>query len=379
MLNTQQGLCTVEAKSAKQIKEFIYLPEQIHKNHSNWLPPIYIDERNFFNPKKNIAFSHCDTIMLLALQNGRPVGRIMGIIHKTYNALHGEKTARFGFFDCYNIPEVAQLLISEIEHWAKSKGMTRIIGPYGFSDKDPQGFLIDGFEHMPVLDSACNLPYMVDFVEQAGYTKEVDCLIYTLDIDKGLPESYNRIIQRVEANNGFQFIEISKRSQLKQYILPILRMVNETYSELFGFVPMEEQEMLDFAKRYLPIVNPKFVKIATVGDKLAGFIIGLPNFTPGIQKAKGRLFPFGIFHILRAMRRTNQLDLMLGAVDKEFRGRGLEIAMAIRMINSCKEAGLDRIEIHLVLETNTAMIAELERANCNFHKRFRVFGKDVRC
>ena len=133
--------------------------------------------------------------------------------------------------------------------------------------------------------------------------------------------------------------------------------------------------MVEFAKRYLPIVDPRFVHVAKVGDKIVGFILGLPNFSPGLQEAKGRLFPLGIFNILKSMKRTKQLDLMLGAVEKTDRGRGVEIALAIQQIAACNKAGMEAIEIHLVLESNTPMLAELKRAGCHFHKRFRVFGK----
>jgi ribosomal protein S18 acetylase RimI-like enzyme len=140
---------------------------------------------------------------------------------------------------------------------------------------------------------------------------------------------------------------------------------------------MEEIEMVEFAKRYLPIVDPRFVHVAKVDDRIVGFILGLPNFSPGIQKAKGKLFPLGIFHILNSMKRTKQLDLMLGAVEKSYRGRGVEIALAIQLVAECKKAQLDTIEIHLVLESNTLMLAELKRAGCQYHKRFRVFGKEL--
>lgn len=366
-----------EVNSRSELRTFIHLPQKIHADNHNWLPPVYADEWNFFNPKKNRSFSHCDTIMLLAFEGKRPVGRIMGIINHTHNKIHNETTARFGYLECYNVPQVASLLLRGIESWANKLGMKRVIGPYGFSDKDPQGLLVDGFEHMPILDSACNMPYLVDLVENEGYDKEFDCFIYRYDLLQGAPDSYAVIAQRVARNNGYTFISPAKRSELKPLIVPILRLVNETYSHLYGFIPMEEVEMLEFAHRYLPIVDPRFVHVAKVEDKIVGFMLGLPNFTPGIQRAKGKLFPFGLFHILRSMRKTKQLDLMLGAVEKSYRGKGVEVALAVRLLDACKKAKYENIEIHLVLESNTQMLAELKRAGCQYHKRFRVFGKEL--
>jgi membrane-associated phospholipid phosphatase len=361
----------------KDMKTFIYLPEKIHKGHATWLPPIYMDERNFFNPKKNRNFNHCDTILLLAFRDEKPVGRIMGIIHRTYNAKLNEKTARFGYLECYNDTEVSHALISHIENWASEKGMNKIIGPYGFSDKDIQGLLIEGFEHIPLLDSASNFPYMIDLVIKEGYSKEIDCVVYKMDLTKKLPDIYENVSQRIQKKSKYQFLHFTNRKQLKPFIIPIFKLINETYKDLYGFVPMDDQDMIDFAGRYLPILDPRFVKIVKEDDVIVSFIIGLPNFTPGIQKAKGRILPFGILYIMSAMKKTKQLDLMLGAVKDGYRGKGLEIAMAMMIVNECLKAGMETLEVHLVLETNKKMFAELIDAGCDFHKRFRVYQKKL--
>jgi len=367
----------VEVKTKKQRKEFVYFPEKIHKDHKNWLPPIYMDELNFFNPAKNHAFSHCETAMYLAYKGKELVGRIMGIIHNTYNEFHNEKTARFGYIECYNDEEVAHLLISTVENWARQFGMVKMIGPYGFSDKDPQGLQIEGFEHMPILDTAVNFPYMVDLVEKNGYKKDVDCLVCRLDMSKDLPDVYTRIMQRFENKNDFVIREFKSKKELYPFVVPILRLVNETYTELYGFFPLSEIEMKEFASRYMDVLDPRFVKTIMKNEEVVSFIVGLPNFTPGIQKAKGRILPFGIIHILRAMKKTKQLDLMLGAVKPVYQGLGFEILMAIKLIQSCRKAGLTTMEIHLVLETNTKMLAELDRVGATVLKRFRVFGKEL--
>lgn len=372
-----QKVSIVEVKTRKQLKEFIYLPEKIHKSHKNWLPPIYIDEFKFFDPAKNHAFSHCDTVLYLAYRDKDVIGRIMGIIHHQYNEVRGEKTARFGFIECYNDSEVARLLLSTVENWARNFGIVKIIGPYGFSDKDPQGLQISGFEHMPILATAVNFPYMVNLVEENGYTKDIDCLVYKLDMTKPLPGVYNRIIQRFDSRKDFVLREYKSKKELKPFVIPILRLVNETYKELYGFTPLTELEMKEFASRYMDVLDPRFIKVIMKEDEIVAFIIGLANFSPGIQKSKGRLFPFGFIHILRAMKNTKQLDLMLGAVKTNCQGLGFEILMALRLIDSCKAAGLTQMEIHLVLETNTKMLAELERVEAQIHKKFRVFGKSL--
>ncbi len=364
-----------QVQSKKEFTEFIFLPEKIHKGHSNWLPPVYLDERTFFNPEKNHSFRDCDTRMILAYQNGKVGGRIMGIIHHAYNQSHGVRDARFGYLECPNNQEIAHALIQDIETWARGKGMERLIGPYGFSDKDVQGLMIEGFEHQPILDSACNFPYLVELVRNEGFEKEVDCLVYRYKLNGFPPDIYRQIHDRIENKNGYRLIEFTTRRELKPYILPVLRVVNETYSDLYGFVKMEEDVMLELANRYLPVLDPRFVKVVMCGEQLVGFLVGIPNFTPGLQKARGRMLPFGWYHILRSMKTSRQLDLMMGGVLPKFQNRGLEIYMAMRLIESCKRAGFKQIEVHLVLETNQRMLAELHKIGAVPHKRFRVFQK----
>ncbi|MHC1776321.1 MAG: hypothetical protein AB9834_13020 [Lentimicrobium sp.] len=361
----------------KSLGKFIRLPAAIHKCHSNWLPPIYMDEWNFFNPRKNLAFSHCDTIMAIAVKNRIPSGRIMGIIHHTYNRQHNEKTARFAFFDCFDDTEVAGSLLEFIKQWAISKGMLRLTGPFGFSDKDPQGFQIEGFNDLPLLDTNCNLPYMPVFLEKEGFEKYVDCLTYRFDLNVLLPEIYLRASQRVENSHRYEIIEFTSRKKLSPYIVPVLRLTNETYSQLYGFYPLNETEMEDLAKRYMPLLKPEFVKIITSNNEIVAYVVGLANMSAGIMKSKGRLFPFGWYHILRSMKTATQLDLMLGAVKPELQGHGLEVWMGLKLLESAKKAGYKSIATHLILETNTRMRSVVERLNAGLVKRFRVYSIEL--
>lgn len=366
-----------EVTSNKLLRTFIHLPAKFHKKESNWMPTIYADDWNFFNPKKNHQFDSCDTIMVLAYQNGKPVGRIMGIIHKKYNALRNENTARFGYFDSIDSQEVAHALFVFIRDWAKQKSIALLVGPYGFSDKDIQGLLIEGFDYLPLLDSACNPPYIVKLVENEGFVKEIDCMTYKFPVNLVLPELYYRIQQRSNYSNHTELVEFTSRRQLKPYIIPVLQLVNKTYDDLYGFVPMSDTEIQELASRYLPIIDPRFVKIIKKEGEVIAFIIAIPNLTKGIQKSRGYLFPIGIFQILLASKRTNQLDLMLGAVRRDYQGTGLEVVMGISLIESARKADFKDIEAHLILENNYKMRAEVERLKVPVHKRFRVYRKEI--
>jgi len=361
----------------KDLKNFIYLPEKIHAGHKNWVPPLYIDEWKYFNAKKNKAFAYCDTILLLAYRGKKAVGRIMGIINSRYNEFRREKTARFGFLETWEDEEVIKSLLTHVEDWARRKGITKIVGPYGFTDQDPEGFLIEGFESRATIATVYNFEWMPRLVEKQGYTKDVDYVVYKLDVPKELPEFYKKIYERVQRKGNFEIVEFRKRKELKPMVKPVLSLMNECYSQsmIYGYTPLDEKEMKSLAKRYIPVLDPKFLKVVKKGDEIVSFVIGIPDMTEGIQKARGRLFPFGFLKILRAAKKTKQLDLLLGAIKEEYRGRGLDVMMGVKMLASAQEAGLEWIDTHHEMETNVKVRAEMEKMGGKIYKRFRVFQK----
>jgi ribosomal protein S18 acetylase RimI-like enzyme len=151
--------------------------------------------------------------------------------------------------------------------------------------------------------------------------------------------------------------------------------MNECFRDIYGYTPLDEEEMDDLAKRYLPVIDPRFVKVVTRENKVIAFVIGIPNFADGIRQAKGHLWPFGFIKILRSARKTKQLDLLLGGVLEEYRGRGLDVMMGLKMIESAQKAGFDFMDSHHELETNTKMRAEVERMGGKVYKRYRIFQK----
>jgi len=368
-----------EVDSKKKLRKFIHLPAAIHKNHSNWVPPIYMDEWEFFNPKKNKSFQSCDTIMLLAYRANEVVGRIMGIIHRKYNEKHNENHARFAFFETWNDDVVAAALLGAIENWATGKGMVKLVGPLGFSDKDPQGFLIEGFDEPSVIASNCNFPYQVELLEKNSFTKECDLVVYQIKIPDPLPELYHKIGERaVRMNPNLRVLEFTSRRKVKPYIHPVLQLLNRTFTEIFGFIPFTEAEMDDFANRYLFLINPRFIKvIVNDQNEVVAFVIGMSHIGDGIRKARGKLFPFGIFQILASARKSKQLNLLLGGVDPAYRGKGLDVMMGGKMMESATALGKTTMDSHLELENNTKVRGEMEKVGGKVYKRFRVYSKKL--
>jgi hypothetical protein len=368
-----------EVKTHRDLKTFIYLPEKIHANHPNWVHPIYMDEWKYFNPKKNEAFSYCDTTLLLAFRGEEAVGRIMGIINSRYNEHKNEKTIRFGYLETWGDEEVIQALLKHVEEWARNKGMTKIVGPYGFSDQDPEGFLIEGFENRATIATYYNFEWMPSMVEKQGYTKDVDYFVYKLDVPREIPELYKRIYERAKKRGNFELIEFKKRKNIKPWIVPILSLMNECYmaGNIYGYTPLSEKEMKSLAARYLPVLDPRFVKAILIEGEVASFVVGIPDMTEGIQKARGRLLPFGFLKVLRAAKKTKQLDLLLGAIKEKYRGRGLDAIMGIKMFISAQEAGMEIMDTHHEMEENVRVRAEMERMGGKLYKKFRVYQKQL--
>ncbi|HAV41371.1 MAG TPA: hypothetical protein DCW97_03045 [Acidobacteria bacterium] len=368
-----------EIKSKKDLKSFIYLPEKLHQSQENWVHPLYPDEWAYFNPEKNRAFGYSDTLMLLAEKDRQPVGRVMGLINRRYNEVRGEATARFGYLESIEDQEVVHALLSRVEQWAKEKGMNRIIGPYGFSDQDPEGFLIKGFEYRATIATYHNFPWLPEMVEKEGYVKDLDYFVYKLQIPKEIPEIYRRVSERILKKGNFELLEFKNRREIKPWVRPILSLMNETYieSNIYGYAPLDENEMDALAKKYLPVLDPKLVKGVLKDGQPVAFIIGIPDMTAGIKKARGRLFPFGFIHILRAQKKTKQLEWLLGAIKKEYRGVGLDALMGMAMIASAQKAGFEIIDTHHEMEANVKVRAEMERMGGIVYKIFRVYQKSL--
>jgi len=299
----------------------------------------------------------------------------MGIVNRRSNELRHESNGRFGFIECFEDQDVFNALIGFVEEWARRLGMKKMVGPMGFSDQDPQGFLYEGFDHEPTLASFHNLPYMVRFVEAAGYTKEVDYVDYLVKVPDKLPDFYEKISTRMARQAEFRLVEFAKRKELKAYIGRVFELMNTTYQGIYGYVPLTQAEIDALVRQYLPVIDSRFVKVVTRNNELVGFVIGMPNMNVGLRQCKGHLFPFGILQIVAAMKKTKQLDLFLGAIREDCRGRGIDVLLGAAMLRSAIAVGFETMDSHHELENNLKMRAEMERVGGQVVKRFRIYQK----
>ena len=366
-------------ETRRDLKNFIHLPARIHKEHHNWIPPLYGDEWVFFSKKKNKSFEHCDTILYLAYRGDELVGRIMGIIHREYNRDKNENNARFNFLEAWDDREVIEALIDAVMQWAKEMGTEKMVGPLAFSDKDPQGYLVEGYNEPVVIASHCNFKYITDHLADMGFIKEIDLVVYKVPIPEVTPEIYLKIAERAERNNPeLRLVEFKTRSQLRKYIRPILSLVNETFTGIYGFTPFTPEEMDDFANRYIFVLDPKFAKaIINQDSETVAFIVGMPDISKGIKKSNGYLFPFGFIPVLTSGRKAKQLNLLLGAIRPDYQNKGLDTILGRAMLDSARKAGKTHMDSHLEMESNSKVRAEMEYMGGKVYKRYRIFQKKI--
>lgn len=366
-----------EVTCPRDLRDFIYLPEKIHAHHPHWVPPIYRDERSYFNPSRNRAFARCDTLLLLALRGSEPVGRVEGIVPHHYNRFRGEQSARFACLEAYEDPEVVSSLLGKVEDWARQAGMEKIVGPYGFSDQDPSGFLVEGFEHPPTISTYYNFKWMPRMLESIGYEKEIDYVTYRIEVSPEQPENHHRMFDRILKRGNFEILKFRSRKEAVAWAKPAFRLMNEAYTEesIYGFCPMDEDEMDSLVRKYFAFLDPRFMHAVRAGGDLAGFVIGIPDFAVGIRKARGRLSPQGLFRIWRAMKAAREIVLLLGAVKKCYRGLGVELLLWMSLWDAARKAGMLLVDTHHQMETNRKIRAVSEWLSGSLYKRHRVYRK----
>lgn len=368
------GVTVTEVRDGAGFRRFLRVPYEVHRTDPRWVPPVVAEERDRLLPERNPSFRHAEATLALAWRDGAPAGRIAGIA----DSRRADGAARFGWLECRDEPEVAAALLAHVEGWARARGLDRLVGPMGFTDQDPEGFQVEGFDHEPTIGTYANLPYLPGLLAACGYVKEVDYVVYGFSLRHGIPESYRRIAARALARSGCRLVEPRSRRELTPFLIPILELMDATFAGLYGYAPLDDDEREDLARRFRPLLDPRFVKLITKGGRLAGFLVAMPNVDPGLRRARGRLFPFGLLHLLLAARRSRQLDLLVGAARPDIRGHGLDVAALTALLRTAIAAGFESVDSHLELEGNHLVRAEMERLGGTVTKRYRVFRKELR-
>jgi hypothetical protein len=367
-----------EVTTPSDLRRFITFPFSLYKDNPYWVPPLLFDERNTLDPKKNPAFDHCSARYWLAEADGRVVGRIAGIINRESNRIWTRRAARFGWFDFIDDHAVAARLLTTVEEWARAEGMNEVHGPLGFSDMDREGMLVEGFEELSTMATQFNHAYYPAHMDQCGYVKDVDWLEYNITVPPTIPEKALRVAALAAERKGLYILPARKSKDLLPYAHQIFEIINDTYSGLYGFVPLSEREITYYVKMYFPNISPHYTKLLIDSQgRLAAFVIGMPSLSRALQKARGRLFPFGALHLLHAMMRPKTIDLYLGAVRRDLQGKGADAFLITALAESCIRQGIVSAESNVELEDNKLVQAHWKNFERRQHKRRRCYKRSL--
>ncbi len=366
-----------ELNCKSDYKEFVALPYRLYKDQPNWVPQLKADELKMLHSKTNPAFDFCDAKFWIAQKDGKTVGRIGAIVNQLYNAFRNENMGRFTRFECINDPAVASALLQTAENWLKDQGMSGVYGPLGFSNLDLQGLLIEGFDHLASIASVYHMPYYQDFIESNGYEKEIDWVEFRLTLEGPAQEKAMRGAELVKKRYNIEVMHFNTTKELEPFAPKLFEILNDAFDVLPFVAPLNEKMIDFFARKYLPVLNPRFVKMAKMNGELIGFMVGLPSLSVAMQNAGGKLFPFGLFHILKAKKghSGDTMDQMLTGIRKEYHATGAAVLLQAELQAEMTAHNLKYIETTGIFETNLKVISNWKNYAHIQHKRRRCFRK----
>ena len=364
----------------KYLKEYVRFGIDLYKDNPCFVPPLIYDEVSSLLPENNPAFDFCRAQSFMAWRDGRPVGRITGIINEAANAKTGKKTLRFSLVDFIDDDEVVDALFRAVSIWGRNRGMEEIVGPMGFTDLDKEGMLIEGFDELGTYATIYNYPYYPRHMERMGFVKEVDWIEYRMTVPDKIPDKYARIADIVSRKFDLRAYEITSRKTLKEkYGQAIFELINRTYKDLYGFVPLTQRQIDYYIDMYLAILRLDDVcLIIDRDDTLVGVGISMPSLSRALQKSGGRLFPRGWYTLWKAIRgNADVVDLMLVAIAPEYQGKGVNALLFANLLPSYIRNGYKYAESNVELEGNEAVQKQWEYFERRQHRRRRAWKKKL--
>lgn len=375
-----------KVESRRDLCKFIDFHNELYKGNPYHVPNLYFDEMNTFCKDKNAAFDFCEAEYFMAYRDGKAVGRVAAIINHSANKKWERESVRFGWIDFVDDIEVSKALLKAVEDYGKSKGMKEIVGPLGFTDMDPEGMLLYGYDQLGTQATAYNYPYYPEHMDRmGGWEKDNDYVEYKLYVPEEMPEKYATIAKMIQKRYNLQVKKL-KRNEIygeNGYGKKIFDVVNETFKDLYGYSKLTDRQIEQYVKMYLPMADLDLITIIedwnTPDHKVVGVGISIPSLARALQKCGGKLFPFGWWHILRALKfhKTEVVDLLLVGVLPEYRQKGANALLFYDLIPHYQRLGFKWGETHVEMETNMKVQGQWQYLNREIHKRRRCYKKDI--
>lgn len=371
-----------KVETKRELKKFIRFNYFMYKDNPYSVPDLFDDMLNTFNKKKNAAFEFCEADYFMAYKDGKLVGRVAAIINNRANEKWDTKTVRFGWIDFIDDLEVSKALIDTVEQWGKERGMEKVQGPLGFTDFDAEGMLVEGYDQLSTIATIYNYPYYVGHMNKLGFVKDADWVEYKIYIPDAIPEKHRRISEIVMKKYNLHIKKYKSAKKIsKEYGEAIFELMNEAYSPLYGYSPLTPHQIKQYIKMYLPIVDLKMVTLITQDDgTLVGVGLSMPSLSTALQKAHGRLLPFGWYHLLKSLfiKHAKVLELLLVAVKPEFQNKGVNALLFYDLIPVYQKMGFIYAESNPELELNGKVQSQWEYFKSEQHKRRRAFVRSIK-
>jgi hypothetical protein len=370
----------IEVTSRQQYRAFFQFPFDLYRNCPQWVPTITKEEMDIFDPKKNAVFEHAMARLFLAKKRGKIVGRIAAMINWVEVEELQKTKVRFGWYDTIDDLEVSQKLIETVEAVAIAEGMTYIEGPMGFSNMDKAGLLVHGYEHMNTMITWYHYPYQKAHLERLGLKKQSEWIEFKIDIydAQDSPEKVKKFARVIKARYKLKTLAFKTTKDVEPHVDKMFELLNQTYNKLQSFVPIQQHQIEVYKKKYLPYVHPDFIKcVVDENDEMIGFAITMPSFTKALKRINGNMFPFGLYHMWRALRKNNRASFYLIGIKESYQSKGVTAIIFQDIQEMFNKRGIVEVETNPELEENKAIQSMWKNYKHELHKRRRTYRKDI--
>lgn len=365
-----------------ELKTFIRFNYELYKDNPYSVPDLYEDMLSTFSKEKNPAFEFCEADYFLAYKDGKLAGRVAAIINRRANETWGKQAVRFGWIDFIDDEEVSRALIEAVKAWGVERGMEEMEGPLGFTDMDAEGMLVKGFDRLSTIATIYNYPYYPEHMERLGMEKENDWIEQLITVPDEIPEKHQRIADLVKNRYNLHIHKLRSKRDVARNNLGhrIFSLINDAYAPLFGYSRMTDKQIDGYVKSYLPILDLRMVTLVEdAEDNIVAVGISMPSMSRAMQKARGKLLPFGWWHLLKALKwkHGETLDLLLVAVRPDFQGKGVNALLFTDLIPVYRSMGFRYAESNPEMDTNGKVQNQWQYFDVECHKLRRCYKMNI--
>ena len=368
-------------RNRRELRQFVNFPERLYKDNPYYVPKLVFDQMDTLDQEKGAAQEFCDSVLYMAYKDGEPVGRVAAIVNHKANEQWNHKEVRFGWYDFVDDREVSKALMDKVEEFGRKHGMESVVGPLGFTDFDPEGMLVDGYDRLSTMALIYNFPYYNDHMDAMGFGKDADWIEYKVQVPTVMPERWPRLEKIIMERAGVHLRPLTRKIiREEDYGHKVFRCINDCYKDLYNFTVLPDHMADKYLGFYLSILDLRFLSMVE-NDKgdLVAFGISMPSIVKALQKTRGKLFPFGWWPLLKAMflKHDDMAELLLVGVHPDYQNSGVNSLVFMDMFRKFNAMGIKVAETNAILETNLKNQGQFRDFEHECKKRRRSYIKKL--